>query len=569
MAALKRRINTSLLPNDVLSYTDTQFYNVAKQIVGENAVELLEIQGVRSPDSLVLIPDVFAILDIKCAALNSLKEKLCLKSDDDTYVVKPGIKSLMNYFCELIIKKKEEYVRISSKQRGSTSTVFCITPSSFVTNGIPSTQQQQLSSSTVTTIVQPSSTMPMDENYHRNFIIMFKSLPSDILNYRDDNFYQLVKERCGKDMVEFMGILGISSVQSLLGVENLFSWLEFNSEKLHLIKNKLAFQHDNGFTEVKWGVRNSLECLIRDLQRVNDNYQDIKELMSSNENMILSSLLLQKHSTLKSLIHLYQTLDAENNEHKSENVYFLASFLDNISNNLCCSKNAYRHNEHILRFATSFYILSGRMAYEFVRLNVPGALPSISTLQRLVLNKELRINQAEFRYDLLATHMDSLKTAIAFASEDCTPVIKKISYDSLTNSFVGFPTPLNNGIPINQHYQTDSFEQLREWFSNEDRVPLINIHMIQPITKMQAIPNPFLLCAFGTTNQHQSIDIIRRWIWIVEQCLLKNVRIIGFSTDGDPKYLRAMRLLIGLFASLPNIKLSSHIDAFHVKIPKE
>ncbi|CAF4170949.1 unnamed protein product [Rotaria sp. Silwood2] len=171
MAALKRRINTSLLPNDVLSYTDTQFYNVAKQIVGENAVELLEIQGVRSPDSLVLIPDVFAILDIKCAALNSLKEKLCLKSDDDTYVVKPGIKSLMNYFCELIIKKKEEYVRISSKQRGSTSTVFCITPSSFVTNGIPSTQQQQLSSSTVTTIVQPSSTMPMDENYHRNFIV--------------------------------------------------------------------------------------------------------------------------------------------------------------------------------------------------------------------------------------------------------------------------------------------------------------------------------------------------------------------------------------------------------------
>ncbi|CAF4071259.1 unnamed protein product [Rotaria sp. Silwood2] len=161
MAALKRRINTSLLPDDVLSYTDTQFYNVAKQIVGDNAVELLEIQGVRSPDSLVLIPDVFAILDIKCAALNSLKEKLCLKSDDDTYVVKPGIKSLMNYFCELIIKKKEKDVKISSKQKGSTSIISSLTPASYVTNGIPSTQQQQLS----------SSTMPMDENYHRNFII--------------------------------------------------------------------------------------------------------------------------------------------------------------------------------------------------------------------------------------------------------------------------------------------------------------------------------------------------------------------------------------------------------------
>ncbi|CAF4833561.1 unnamed protein product, partial [Rotaria sp. Silwood2] len=108
MTTFKRHTNTSLLPDDIFSYTDTQFYDIVKRIVGESAAELLEIQSIRSPDSLLQIPDVFAILNIKCAALNSLKEKICLKSDDDLYIVKPGIKSLMNYFCELIIKKQDE-----------------------------------------------------------------------------------------------------------------------------------------------------------------------------------------------------------------------------------------------------------------------------------------------------------------------------------------------------------------------------------------------------------------------------------------------------------------------------
>ncbi|CAF4351030.1 unnamed protein product [Rotaria sp. Silwood2] len=57
MAKSKRYINTSLLPDDILSYTDTEFYNVAKRIVGDNAAQLLEIQSIRSPDSFLFMPD--------------------------------------------------------------------------------------------------------------------------------------------------------------------------------------------------------------------------------------------------------------------------------------------------------------------------------------------------------------------------------------------------------------------------------------------------------------------------------------------------------------------------------
>ncbi|CAF3621841.1 unnamed protein product [Rotaria socialis] len=81
--------------------------------------------------------------------------------------------------------------------------------------------------------------------------------------------------------------------------------------------------------------------------------------------------------------------------------------------------------------------------------------------------------------------------------------------------------------------------------------------------------NPFLLSAFGTNNFFETIDIIRRWIWIFEQSLLKSVRIVGFSTDGDPKYMRPMRLVTGFFTTLPNIKLDAYKDSFRVNIPEE
>ncbi|CAF2142385.1 unnamed protein product [Rotaria magnacalcarata] len=165
MTTFKRHIDTSLLPDDIFSYTDAQFYDVVKRIVGEGAAELFEIQSIRSPDAFLLIPDVFAILNIKCAALNSLKEKICLKSDDDLYIVKPG-------------------------------------------------QQQHITPSTSTKPNQSSSTVLVDEKYHRSFIL--KSITnwcqryssklslSEGVDYHlflastsDTNFTARIKCRCG------------------------------------------------------------------------------------------------------------------------------------------------------------------------------------------------------------------------------------------------------------------------------------------------------------------------------------------------------------------------------------
>ncbi|CAF1639732.1 unnamed protein product, partial [Didymodactylos carnosus] len=123
----------------------------------------------------------------------------------------------------------------------------------------------------------------------------------------------------------------------------------------------------------------------------------------------------------------------------------------------------------------------GKLTYEFVRMNLIAALPAIPTLNNLILNANLRVAEAEFRFDALQQHLLSIHTKLGFVSEDCTGVIRKIKYDVTTNSFVGFATPLANGVPIAQFYQTDSYEQLKSWFDTIDKAPLLNVHMFQPL----------------------------------------------------------------------------------------
>jgi hypothetical protein len=51
--------------------------------------------------------------------------------------------------------------------------------------------------------------------------------------------------------------------------------------------------------------------------------------------------------------------------------------------------------------------------------------------------------------------------------------------------------------------------------------------------------------------------------------LSKGIRIIGFSTDADPNYLKAMKLVLGFLASLPNVRTSDRSNAFEVAIPND
>ena len=132
------------------------------------------------------------------------------------------------------------------------------------------------------------------------------------------------------------------------------------------------------------------------------------------------------------------------------------------------------------------------------------------------------------------------------SSEDMTSVIKKIKYDSIANTFVGFPIPLVHGIPIKEYYKTDSFDIFKSWLSSIEQLPLLNVHMIQPLqsSSQNVIPNPFLFAAYGTSTTTTTDDILQRWWYIFNQFAQRKIRIIGFSTGKKRKYVFLVPILM-------------------------
>ncbi|CAF4613192.1 unnamed protein product, partial [Rotaria sp. Silwood2] len=276
---------------------------------------------------------------------------------------------------------------------------------------------------------------------------------------------------------------------------------------------------------------------------------------------------INKHPLLKNLVLWYQRIGSEGVTNTDKNG-FLIDFINTVTNNLTKSNNHFRYSDKIKDFALSLYILGGKLTYEFIRLNTLGSLPSLTMLTTLILNSNLKISEAEFRLDQLQKHFENLNLQYAFGSEDATGVIKKIKYDSIANKFIGFPTPLDHGVPIKEYYHTDSLDTLKLWFNSIDKSSLLNVHMIQPVqsTTQNTLPSSFLLSAYGIDNTATANDILQRWWYIFNQCLQRKIRIIGFATVADAKYVRAMRLMSGFFASLPNFPVHQHQQAFTVKL---
>ena len=155
-----------------------------------------------------------------------------------------------------------------------------------------------------------------------------------------------------------------------------------------------------------------------------------------------------------------------------------------------------------------------------------------------------------------------------FAEEDCTSVIPKVTYDATLNSFIGFVPPLKNGLPQVNTFSTESFAVLENWFSTLAKSHLLNVHMIQPITLTSNTCSPFLLSAYGTDSRFKTRDIIMRWIYIINECKNKGIRLIDFATDLDPRYMKAMHLFMGFFARMSNQQLHHNENSFYADIPR-
>ena len=282
-------------------------------------------------------------------------------------------------------------------------------------------------------------------------------LPDDVLSYRDDIFYDLVREKCGETVEEMFKSQKIRSVQTLLRIADVFDFINYDSDDLNALKQKVGFRLRTGKYQIKCGILTDVDSFLKGLRDVNDNVSKAVSTDPNRNSFALSRDLLATHPFLLTLIEYYSTKSHEDND---MNTPFLHSFLENIKQNLARPKSSFQYEEQVKRFAVSLFILAGRNAYEFVRVNIPGAFPSISSIQSMLDEEERHLMGGEFRFDILRRQLSSSGANIAFCSEDCTTIIPRVVYDANSNSFVGFCLPLVQGRPISEPYRTDSLTEL-------------------------------------------------------------------------------------------------------------
>ena len=85
------------------------------------------------------------------------------------------------------------------------------------------------------------------------------------------------------------------------------------------------------------------------------------------------------------------------------------------------------------------FIYSGPLCNEFLHQNIPQALPSLRSVQSIIMD------EGRFRFDGLARHVhiaDHNAPKIVSIGEDATSVIGRVDYDSETDRCVGFVLPV-------------------------------------------------------------------------------------------------------------------------------
>ena len=86
--------DTSILPANVFSLRDEPFFDFIREEAGDDAAAtIFEVQGMNGVKSLSMTPVVFIFIAMKCSTLEDMKKQIAFRQDDDSYVVKAGIRS--------------------------------------------------------------------------------------------------------------------------------------------------------------------------------------------------------------------------------------------------------------------------------------------------------------------------------------------------------------------------------------------------------------------------------------------------------------------------------------------
>lgn len=212
--------------------------------------------------------------------------------------------------------------------------------------------------------------------------------------------------------------------------------------------------------------------------------------------------------------------------------------INSTEKNVNVSNSGSRYCKTLKLFSAYIFMLGGRLLYETLYKNLP--LPSPTSINRYLQVNGQKIVERELRCDQLKSYLrDRNLPSIVWISEDATRITGKIQYDPTTNQLLGLVLPLNeHGMPTSYSFLARSAKEIEHHFSEGKTASLVYAIMAQPIAEHSA---PFCLSLFGTDNKFTSQDVIKRWKFILKELVTFGITVLGFSSDGDSRLLKAMR----------------------------
>jgi len=229
------------------------------------------------------------------------------------------------------------------------------------------------------------------------------------------------------------------------------------------------------------------------------------------------------------------------NDQDSKQQSLIHCLMSNATKNCAVLPHQRRHEEILKKFATSLFIYCGSLSYNFLHQNLPNAIPSLRTVQRIVSKEYNPLHEGEFRFDELLMHLNLYKCSKVVAiGEDATRIIARVEYDSESDRLVGFVLPCNDeGLPILSSFSVANFDSIKKAFQTGDVAKLAFVYMAQPLS--EGVP-AFCLACLGTNNKFTSDLLLKRWKYIYTECQKRGIHVASFGADGDSRELRAMQL---------------------------
>lgn len=168
-----------------------------------------------------------------------------------------------------------------------------------------------------------------------------------------------------------------------------------------------------------------------------------------------------------------------------------------------------------------------------------SVLPSISCLNKFVKKTSRKIEEGVFDYDGLKEFLEERNLPkVIWISEDATRVTGKIEYDVKTNKLIGFVLPIVNGLPVTNTFLATSAKAICDYFESSVKSNYAYVIMAQPLSKTAPA---YCLAIFGTDNKFNANDVNLRWQNMKENAKQRGITVLGFSSDGDCRLLKAMR----------------------------